>query len=88
MNFRNQTYPRSSVCSLRSLFLLFGFLTKEHCCLLFLLPLERLLCGAQGREKVEGILVPQMLQSQKPDPKGKQVINLDQDVHVCEYFGG
>ena len=52
----------------------------------FLLPLERLLCGAQGREKVEGTLVPHMLLNQKPDPKEKHVINLDQDVHVCEHF--
>ena len=29
-----------------------------------------------------------MLLSQRPDPKEKQVINLDQDVHVCEYLGG
>ena len=67
-------------------FLPFGFLTKENCCRLFLLPLERFLCGAQGREKVEGILVPHMLLSQKSDLKDKQVINLDQDVHVCEHF--
>ena len=87
MNFQNQIQPNSSVCSLISLFLLFfGFLTKANCCHLFLLPLERLLCEAQGREKIEGILVPHMLLSQKPDPKEKQVINLDQDVHVCEYF--
>ena len=66
--------------------MLFGFLTKANYCRLFLLPLERLLCGAHGREKVEGILVPHMLLSQKPNPKEKQVINLDQDVHVCEYF--
>ena len=63
----------------------FGFLTKAICFRLLLLPLERLLCGAQGREKVEGILVPHMLLSQKPDPKEKQVINLDQDVQVCIY---
>ena len=38
--------------------------------------------------KVEGTPVPHMLLSQRPDPKEKQVINLDQDVHVCEYLGG
>ena len=27
-----------------------------------------------------------MLISQRQDPKEKQVINLDQDVHVCEYI--
>ena len=39
----------------------------------------------QGK-KFEGIPVPLMLLSQRPDPQEKQVINLDQDVHVCEYF--
>jgi hypothetical protein len=34
----------------------------------------------------EDILVSHILLSQKPDPKEKQVINLDQDVHVCGYF--
>jgi hypothetical protein len=34
----------------------------------------------------EGILASHILLSQKPDPKEKQVINLDQDVHVCGYF--
>jgi hypothetical protein len=31
----------------------------------------------------EGILASHILLSQKPDPKEKKVINLDQDVHVC-----
>ena len=30
--------------------------------------------------------VPHMLLSQRPDPKEKQVISLDQDVQVCGYF--
>jgi hypothetical protein len=34
----------------------------------------------------EGILASHILLSQKPDPKDKQVINLDQDVHVSGYF--
>jgi hypothetical protein len=36
--------------------------------------------------ELEGTLVSHILLSQKPDPKEKQVINLDQDVHVCGYF--
>ena len=31
----------------------------------------------------EGILASHILLSQRPDPKEKQVINLDQDVQVC-----
>ena len=31
-------------------------------------------------------LLLMFLQSQRPDPKEKQVINLDQNVQVCEYF--
>ena len=34
----------------------------------------------------EGILSSHILLSQKPDPKEKQVINLDQDVQVCGCF--
>ena len=34
----------------------------------------------------EGIPASHILLSQKPDPKEKQVINLDQDVQVCGYF--
>src|SRR6185312_1266113 len=34
----------------------------------------------------EGKLASHILLSQKPDPKEKQVINLDQDVQVCGYF--
>ena len=34
----------------------------------------------------EGILASHILLSQTPDPKEKQVINLDQDVQVCGYF--
>ena len=34
----------------------------------------------------KGKLVSHILPSQKPDPKEKQVINLDQDVQVCGYF--
>ena len=30
----------------------------------------------------QGILVSQILQSQKPDPRRRQVIQFDQDVHV------
>jgi hypothetical protein len=37
-------------------------------------------------KNVESILVSHMMLSQRPDPKEKQVINLDQDVHVCGYF--
>ena len=39
-----------------------------------------------GKERFEGILPPHILLSQRPDPMEKQVISLDQDVHVCEYF--
>ena len=34
----------------------------------------------------EGIPASHILLSQRPDPKEKQVINLDQDVQVCRYF--
>ena len=34
----------------------------------------------------EGTPASHILLSQRPDPKEKQVINLDQDVQVCEYF--
>jgi hypothetical protein len=34
----------------------------------------------------EGLLVAHILLSQKPDQKKRQVINLDEDVHVCGYF--
>ena len=34
----------------------------------------------------EGILASHILLSERPDPKEKQVINLDQDVQVCGYF--
>ena len=34
----------------------------------------------------EGFLASHILLSQRPDPKEKQVINLDQDVQVCGYF--
>jgi hypothetical protein len=34
----------------------------------------------------EGIFASHYLLSQKLDPKERQVINLDQDVHVCGYF--
>ena len=34
----------------------------------------------------EGILASHILLSQRPDPKEKQVINLDQDVQECVYF--
>jgi hypothetical protein len=37
-------------------------------------------------KKVQGILVSHMMLSQRPDPKEKQVINLDQDMHRCGYF--
>ena len=34
----------------------------------------------------DGNLASHILLSQRPDPKEKQVINLDQDVQVCENF--
>jgi len=34
----------------------------------------------------DGNLASHILLSQRPDPKEKQVINLDQDVQVCGYF--
>ena len=34
----------------------------------------------------EGIPASHILLGQKPDPKEKQVINLDQDVQVCGCF--
>ena len=34
----------------------------------------------------EGILASHILLSQRPDPKEKQVINIDQDMQVCGYF--
>ena len=34
----------------------------------------------------DGELASHILLSQRPDPKEKQVINLDQDVQVCGYF--
>ena len=37
-------------------------------------------------ESKKGNLASHILLSQKPDPKEKQVINLDQDVQVCGYF--
>jgi ribulose kinase len=37
-------------------------------------------------KKFKGILVSHMLLIPRPDPKEKQVINLDQDVHVYGYF--
>ena len=43
-------------------------------------------CGAVGMEDFEGIPASHILLSQRPDPKEKQVINLDQDVQVCGYF--
>ena len=43
-------------------------------------------CGAVGMEDSEGIPASHILLSQRPDPKEKQVINLDQDVQVCGYF--
>jgi hypothetical protein len=50
-------------------------------------PTQRgLFCGAVGMEKIEGIFVSHILLSQKPDLNKKQVIDLDQDVHVCGYF--
>ena len=40
-------------------------------------------------EDFEGTPASHILLSQRPDPKEKQVINLDQDVQVCGYiFGG
>ena len=36
--------------------------------------------------RIEGFPASHILLSQRPDPKEKQVINLDQDVQVCGYF--
>ena len=38
--------------------------------------------------RIEGITASHILLSQRPDPKEKQVINLDQDVQVCGFFFG
>ena len=43
-------------------------------------------CGAVGMEDFEGIPASHILLSQRPDPKEKQVINLDQDMQECRYF--
>ena len=45
-----------------------------------------LFCGAVGMAEFEGIPASHILLGQKPDPKEKQVINLDQDVQVCGYI--
>ena len=37
-------------------------------------------------EDLKAYLLLIFLLSQRPDPKEKQVINLDQDVQVCGYF--
>ena len=50
------------------------------------LSLMAYFCGAVGMEDFEGIPASHILLSQRPDPKEKQVINLDQDVQVCGYF--
>ena len=39
-----------------------------------------------GMEDLKAYLLLIFLLSQRPDPKEKQVINLDQDVQVCGYF--
>ena len=36
--------------------------------------------------RYDGELASHILLSQRPDPKEKQVISLDQDVQVCGYF--
>ena len=48
-----------------------------------ILLLRLLFGGAVGMESKKGNLASHILLSQKPDPKKKQVINLDQDVQVC-----
>ena len=48
--------------------------------------LIRLFGGAQGRGWRGRILILHILQSQKPDPIEKQVIQSDQDVYVCGIF--
>ena len=50
------------------------------------LSLMAYFCGAVGMEDFEGIPASHILLSQRPDPKEKQVINLDQDVQVCGYY--
>ena len=53
---------------------------------LFSLFLIRLFDGARGRGWRKGILARHILQSQKPDPMEKQVIQSNQDVYVCGIF--
>ena len=56
-------------------------------CLFFLtLSLMALFCGVIGMEDFEGILASHILLSRRPDPKEKQVINLDQDVQVWMFL--
>ena len=50
-----------------------------------ILLLMALFGGSVGMED-NGKLASHILLSQRPDPKEKQVINLDQDVQVCGYF--
>ena len=55
-------------------------------CLCFsILLLMALFGGSVGMED-NGKLASHILLSQRPDPKEKQVISLDQDVQVCGYF--
>ena len=51
-----------------------------------ILSLMALFCGAVGMEDLKAHLLLIFCISQRPDPKEKQVINLDQDVQVCGYF--
>ena len=63
------------------------FLTKAFYCAFPPRPISNgcfLWCCRYGG--FEGIPASHILLSQKPDPKEKQVINLDQDVQVCGYF--
>ena len=65
------------------------FLTKAFYCAFLPQPISNGLflwsCRYGG---FEGIPASHILLSQRPDPKEKQVINLDQDVQVCGYFFG
>ena len=60
------------------------FLTKAFYCALLPQPISNgCFCGAVGMKDLKAYLLLIFLLSQTPDPKEKQVINLDQDVQVC-----
>ena len=63
------------------------FLTKAFYCVFLPQPISNgCFCGAVGMEDLKAYLLFHILLSQRPDPKEKQVINLDQDVRVCGYI--